>query len=121
MIRTLRVTLLLSLASAPIIAASWSGALVDSECYAAAQRNVNPGEHPGSVDTKRPIRYCSPNEKTKSFAVVDPNGVFSLDSDGNEKARQLIMKEGKKSPFTVIVTGEMIQHIVKVDTISIAR
>jgi len=117
----LRLTVLSSLASVLGFAAQWSGALVDSDCYAATQRNAS-HEHPGSTDTKRPIRYCSPNEKTKSFSVVPPHGTtLSLDSDGNEKAHDLVLKEGKKSPFMVSVTGDETQGTLKLDTISIAK
>jgi hypothetical protein len=115
---TVRLAFFLSLASVPSFAAHWSGALVDSECYATAQKNVS-FEHPGSTNTRRPIRSCSPNEKTKSFAIVQVNGMaISLDSDGNEKARAFVLKEGKKSPFMINVVGEMSQDALKVDTIS---
>ena len=118
---TLRLALLLSLASMLSFAENWSGALVGSECYAASLRNVH-AEHPGSTDTKQPIRYCSPNEKTKSFSIVQTSGAtLNLDSDGNEKARELFLKEGKKSPFMVNVTGELAQDTLKLDTISIAK
>lgn len=119
---TWRLALLSSLASMLSFAASWSGALVGSECYATSLQNVNHAEHPGSIDTRRPIRVCSPNEKTKSFSIVQASGVMlNLDSDGNEKARELFLKEGKKSPFMVNVTGELTQDTLKVDTISIAK
>jgi hypothetical protein len=119
---TLRLAFLLSLASVMTFAASWSGALVDAECYATLQRNTKQGSHPGSMDTKRPIRYCSPKEKTKSFSVVQQSGtILNLDADGTVKARELVMKEGKKSPYMVDITGEMTQDTIKVETISIAK
>src|SRR5579862_3117097 len=106
MTRILRLTFLVPLACALSSAAQWSGALVDSACYASAQGNVS-GGHPGSTNSKRPIRYCSPKDNTKAFAVVPHDGTtFNLDSDGNEKARALVLKEGKKSPYMVNVTGE---------------
>ena len=117
---TLRLTSLVFLASALSFAASWFGALVDSECYASVQRNVSPG-HPASHNTSRTLRVCSPNEKTKSFSVVPHDGeALRLDSDGNEKARELVLKGGKK-PYMVNVTGEMTQDTLKVDTISIKQ
>jgi hypothetical protein len=121
MTRISRLTFLLPLACALSPAAQWSGALVDSACYASAESNVSPG-HPGSTNSKRPIRTCSPNDKTKAFSVVPPHGAtLNLDSDGNDKARQLILKEGKKSPYMVNVTGELNEDTLKVDTISIAK
>jgi hypothetical protein len=115
-----RLSFLLSLASMLCFAAHWSGALVDSDCYATAQRNVSPG-HPASHNVSRTLKTCSPNEKTKSFSVVQHGESFSLDSDGSEKARDLVVKEGKKSPFMVNITGEMTQDTLKIDTISIAK
>src|SRR5271165_4748085 len=104
--RISRFALLLLLASVPGFGASWSGALVDEDCYASLQGNTKHGTHPGSTDTNRPIRYCSPTEKTKSFSFVQPSGMtFNLDSKGTVKARELILKEGKRSPYRVHITG----------------
>jgi hypothetical protein len=117
---TSRFAFLLALASVSF-AASWSGALVDTKCYTSAKQNTSHG-HPGSTDTKRAVRSCSPNDTTTSFSVVQQVGMtFNLDSDGNEKARQLVLKEGKKSPFMVNVSGEATQDTLKVDTISITK
>ena len=104
--RTSRFALLFSLASTLSFAESWSGALVDAKCYDTAQQNLSHG-HPGSTDTKRVLRTCSPNEKTTSF--------------GNEKAHKLVVKEGNKSPFIVNVTGDKTQDSLTVSTISIAK
>jgi hypothetical protein len=118
---TSRFVFLLSLVPGPTFAASLSGALVDANCYAIAQQNFSHG-HPGSNNTKRAVRSCSPNEKTKSFSVVPQNGMtFNLDSNGNEKARELVLKGGKKSLFMVTITGDITQDTLKVDTISIAK
>jgi hypothetical protein len=117
----LRLACLLSLTSVLSFAGSWSGALVDAKCYTTAQQNASHG-HPASGDTKRAVRSCSPNDKTTSFSVVQQVGMaFNLDADGNEKARELVLKEGKKSPFMVNVTGDVTQDTLKVETISIAK
>jgi hypothetical protein len=111
--------------SSPLsFAGSWSGALVNSKCWTAEERNVNPADTTTFVDRDRnlEIRFCSPNAKTKSFAIVLPDGLsFQLDAVGNAKAAELIRQSGKGSVFTVAVTGEMIEHTVKVDSISMAR
>jgi len=44
-----------------------------------------------------------------------------LDSEGNDKARKLVLKGGKKSPFMVNVTGDNVAETFKVNTISIAN
>jgi hypothetical protein len=73
-------------------------------------------------DRNLEIRACSPNAKTKIFAVVLPDGLsFQLDAAGNTKAAELIRQTGKHSVFAVAVTGEMIKHTVKVDSISKTR
>jgi hypothetical protein len=118
---TLRFAFLFTLTSVLSFAESWSGALVDTKCYAIAQNNVSHG-HPGSTDKKRAVRSCSPNEKTTSFSVVPQVGMaINLDTYGNEKARELVLKEGKKSPFMVSVTGDKTEDTLKLSTISIAK
>ena|SRR5579862_3468655 len=73
---TMEVVSLLCLSSALCFAESISGVLVDSKCYAAEERNVNPTDTETYVDRDGnfEIRYCHPREKTKSFTVVPPDG-----------------------------------------------
>ena len=121
---TTRLAALLSLSSALSFGATWSGALVDSKCYDAEQRNVNPTDTLTNVDRdgNREIRYCSPSAKTKLFAVVQSDGPsLKLDSAGNAKAAELVRNIGKKSPLAVAITGEINRDTIKVDSISIAR
>jgi len=120
---TIRLAALFCLASALSFAESWSGVLVDSRCYDSMQRNVNPTDTLTNVDRdmNQQIRYCSPNAKTKSFAVVLPEGMsLRLDSAGNAEAAQLVRKAGKKSRFVVAVTGTITKGTVKVDSILLA-
>ena len=120
---TIRLAALFCLASALSFAESWSGVLVDSRCYDSMQRNVNPTDTLTNVDRdmNQQIRYCSPNARTKSFAVVLPEGMsFRLDSAGNAEAAQLVRKAGKKSRFVVAVTGTITKGTVKVDSILLA-
>lgn len=104
----------------PAIAASWSGKLVNSECYS-SHLNSNPTEsHPGSYDMNLTIRLCRPETKTTTFGIVQPDGqVLALHASGNEKVIDLLRKAGKKRAFIVTVTGEMTQNAVKVETISL--
>jgi hypothetical protein len=121
---TLRLAALLCLSSALSFAATWSGVLVDSKCYDAEQRNVNPTDTLTNVDRdgNREIRYCSPNAKTKSFALVQSDGPsLKLDSAGDAKAAELIPKTSKKFRLNVAVTGEVSSNIIKVDSIAIAK
>lgn len=121
---TMRLAALFCLTSALSFAGSWSGWLVDSKCYAALERNKSPTDTLSYVDRDKmsEIRYCHPNAKTKSFAVVDRNGLsFDLDASGNAKAVELVRSAGKKSIGEVTVAGEMTGNMVKVDSISIAR
>jgi hypothetical protein len=98
--------------------------LVDSKCYDSEERNVNPTDTMTAVDRDKnlEIRYCSPKEKTKSFALVQSDGLnFKLDSAGNTKAAELVRTTGKRPHFAVAVTGEMGRNTIHVDSISMAR
>jgi hypothetical protein len=121
---TSRLIVLVCFSSALSFAGSWSGVLVNSKCWAAEERNVNPTDTTTFVDRDRnlEIRFCTPNAKTKSFAVVLPDGLsFQLDAAGNTKAADLVRQSGKESVFAVAVTGEMIKNTVRVDSISKTR
>ena len=124
MLLTMHLFILLSLSSAFAYAGTWSGALVDSKCFEIAERNVNPTDTLTYVDRdqNQEIRYCSPGAKTKVFAVVQHDGVsLKLDSAGNAKAVEIVRRNVKKSPLTVVITGEMSENTIKVDSISMVR
>lgn len=115
------VVVLFVLSASAAFAASWTGVLVDSGCYAAEQRNVNPTDTETSVDVdvNSEIRYCSPSAKTKSFTFVDPVGeTYRLDPAGNVKAADLVRRTGKRSRFEVSVTGQRNGKAIQVDSIS---
>lgn len=105
------------------VAANWSGALVDSECYAAKLRSVNGRENAHvSSDKGRSVRYCAPDARTKSFAIVQRDGEhFDLNPDGNEKATHLLSTAGKKYQYIVNVTGEITGQTIQVETIAMAK
>lgn len=116
-------SLLVLLLASGAFAENWSGFLVDSKCYAAKERNVSPTNTLIYVDRDRgsEIAYCSPDKKTKSFGVVQPDGSdIELDAAGNAKAAALVQKAGKKSHYTVTVTGQWIRNRVAVDSISLS-
>jgi hypothetical protein len=46
---------------------------------------------------------------------------LNLDAGGNEKARELVLKVGKKSPFMVSITGDKTEDTLRLNTISIAK
>jgi hypothetical protein len=113
--------LLASLPPVLCLGQSWSGVLVDSKCYEALQRNVNPNDTLTSVDrdTNRDIRYCSPGAKTKHFTLVEPVGAsFRLDAAGDTKASLVLRAAGKKAPVYVTVNGERKGNSINVDSIS---
>jgi hypothetical protein len=118
-----RVTVLLGLAALLGFAETWPGSLVDSKCFAAEERNVNPTDTLIYVDRdgNREIRYCAPKAKTKLFAIVPPVGpALRLDSTGNAKAAELVRLTGKKSHWAVAVTGEINRDTIQVGSISVA-
>jgi hypothetical protein len=110
-----------ALASTVALAGTWSGSLVDFECYARDERNITKDqyvEHDGDFE----IRQCTPNVRTKSFAVVQQSGeMFKLDTSGNAKAAELVGASGKKSRLHVTITGEMSKDTVRVDSIAVDR
>lgn len=119
-----RLVVLFGLSCALSLAGSWSGDLVDSKCYLSEERNVNPNDTSTYVDRDRnlEIRYCSPSAKTKSFAVVQTDGIsFNLNPAGNAQAIDLVRKRGKKSPIAIDVTGQLIRNTIQVSSISFAK
>ena len=121
MVFLIRLAALLALASAACFAETWSGPLVDSKCYGAEQRNVNPTDTQTYVDVDRgyEIRYCSPTHKTKLFAIVSPEGErLKFDDAGNAKAAGLVRNYNRKRILEVTVSGEMAGKAIKVQSIS---
>jgi len=122
--RMIAVATLIGLIAAPEFAQNTTGFLVDSKCYEAVERNVSPWDTNPYVDRDRDweVRFCSPNRKTKSFTLVNHDGLsFKLDPAGNAKAAELLGSIRKKFPLEVSVTGELSKDAVKVDSISIAK
>ena len=114
-----RLIVLSGLASALSFAESWSGMLVNSTCYQSEENNHNASDTSVNSDKDLAIRICSPTARTKSFAVVEPDGLsFTLDPTGNAKAATLVPKTRKRSLMAVTVTGEMNKETVKVESIS---
>jgi hypothetical protein len=114
----------LCLCAAPVYAETWKGYLVDARCYSSQERNVNPFDPNFNTNHDRgyEVRVCRPSAKTRSFAVVDFDGVsFELDPSGNGKAADLIRQAPKESVISVTLTGEKHKDTVRVDSISLAR
>jgi hypothetical protein len=115
-----KIVVLFPLIVAPIFGETWSGVLVDADCYAREERNVNPKDTTFDVDRDRDseIRYCLPSSKTRTFAVVQQNGQsITLDSNGNAKAAAIVPKTSKKSRIHVTVNGQKADHEVRVESI----
>src|SRR5215469_6144 len=103
------------LAAAPAFATqakqqhTWSGFLVDSGCYEALERNTNPWDTSTYVDRDRSweVRSCSPSAKTKSFTLVDRDGLsHKLDAEGSTKAADFVRSNGKQEPMAVRLSGK---------------
>ena len=101
---------------------TWSGKLVNADCYT-SHNHPNPVEsHPGSYDANIRIRQCRPETSNSTFSIVDPHGqVVPLDPSTNEKVIDLLTKTGKKNMYIVTVTGQMAQSAVKVETIVLVK
>jgi uncharacterized protein YabE (DUF348 family) len=125
---TLAIALLISLASVPALAGTWSGYLVDASCYKIRQQDTNPlnADDYANRDTSLMVELCRPSKKSKHFTVVEQNGLsFNLDAPGNAEAAQLIannVEKTKKSDFIpVVVKGTKSGQTVKVDSICFAE
>lgn len=117
----MQLSALLCAAATAAIAGSWSGALVDANCYRNELDNVGPGQSVtySGRDMQYSVQYCSPNVKTKTFGVVEDNwNLLRLDPAGNAKAAELVRQTGKQRLLEVKVTGEIDKNTVKVDSIS---
>jgi hypothetical protein len=118
---TIPLAVLFSLSAVTAFAETWSGMLVDSKCYAAEQRNVNPTDTETAVDTDQgfEIRYCTPKHKTKSFAIVKRDGhALRFDAAGDTKALAYVHSAGKQHMYEVAVTGEQSGKRIQVASIS---
>jgi len=122
---SMRIAALLAAVSGLAFADSWVGALVDSKCYAALERNRSPTDQLYNVDRDRgeEVLYCSPSVKTKAFGVVPRDGrrSFDLDAAGNAQAADLVAKAGKKKAYVVDVSGQRAKNTVTVDSLSLAK
>jgi ribosomal protein S17 len=114
----------LLLGSSPALAENWTGYLVDANCYASEERNVNPfaPSFDANHDRAYEIRVCRPKIRTRKFAVVNANGQsFQLDSSGNVKAADFVRRTGEKRLLNVTVTGDRHEKTVTVESISLAK
>ena len=117
----LRLACLFCLVSTLGVAGNLSGWLVDSKCYARLWNFRGTTE--ASWDVNSAIRYCSPEKRTHSFAVIrqDDGSPFSFDPAGNEKAIDLKLSASDESLYLVNVTGASIRNSVNVATMSVIK
>jgi len=91
---------------------------VDAGCFRSAENNHNVSDSPVLKDVGLEVRLCHPKVKTHSFAIVQSDDqAVALDSAGNTRAAQLV-RQGLKSPWYVIVNGEMQKGIITVSSIA---
>jgi hypothetical protein len=115
----MRLASLLFCVSSVGLAGTWSGYLVDSRCYANEQTNVSEDTSVVSRDMRMELGYCTPNAKTKRFAIVlNDWNTLKLDPAGNARASGLVRQAHKGSGFEVTVGGVRNKNTIKVDCIS---
>jgi hypothetical protein len=113
---------LLCLASGLGFAETWSGNLVDARCYQALAGNHNVSESPVDQDVSMEVRYCAPKASTKVFAIVRSDDVgVPLNAAGNAQAAELVRQARPKTPLYVVVSGEMQNRTMAVNSISPAQ
>jgi hypothetical protein len=117
-----RLLSLLCMASGFGFAATWSGNLVDANCYRNMQQNHNLSESPVVRNVDLEIRACSPKSKTHVFSIVQPNGVnVRLDANGNARAAGLIRQTSHRASLYVTVDGAMNGKTIAVNSITPSR
>lgn len=117
----MRIAVVAAMSSAMSLAATWSGPLVDANCYAAELRNVGPfnTEPWANTDLGSEIHFCSPTHKTKSFGIVrDYLHWLKFDATGNAKAAALVQNVRKRHVLQVAVTGQEVRKRLQVDSIA---
>jgi hypothetical protein len=105
----MRMISFLLLLSAAGFAGTWSGTLVDARCWGFEENNVGQKKTAPFVDRDRnlEVSLCSPSAKTKSFAVIPPDGIaLAFNAAGNSTASQLVKTAPRNRPIRVTVTGE---------------
>jgi hypothetical protein len=116
---TPRLAALLCLACPLAFAGSWSGILVDSNCYASEERNVTKNYGTVEQDVNMEVRACIPKAHTKAFALILRDGdKLELDSAGNAKAAELVRNAAKRTLIRVTVTGDADKQVIKTSLIA---
>jgi hypothetical protein len=106
-------------------AGTWSGILVDANCYQAAESNVNPTDTSlADRDMDGEVASCHPTRKTKTFAIVEQDWTaLKLDRSSGAKAadivRNSVRSSGKKAPIYVTVTGERHKNTIAAASLSL--
>jgi len=116
-----RLAVLFCLSAGLSFAGTWSGTLVDARCWGFEERNIPPNDTTQFVDRDRneEVRFCSPGAKTKTFAIVPPDGMsLALDGAGNAKAAGLIRGASKYAVIRVSVTGDLANQTIQVRSIA---
>jgi hypothetical protein len=116
----IRFATLLFLAPVLSFAGTWSGLLVDSNCYTSELSNTNKDPTTVDRDMNREVRYCAPKPHSKIFAIVLPDwDSRKFDPTGNTRAAELVRRAGKKSLLEVTVTGDLNKDVIHVASISL--
>ena len=122
--QVLRMAYFCCMAALPGLAGSWSGSgwLVDSKCYANMLSNRSEPDSYVNWDISFALRYCSPNYRTKAFAIVQEDQAFiKLNPGGNQRVIELLMNDRRKALYFCNIRGSLFKHVVTVEDISITR
>jgi hypothetical protein len=104
-----------------LTAETWSGFLVDANCFANEERNVGPRDTLIAVDRDLywEVRQCRPGAKTKAFGIVNQDGEFlRLDPASNSEAAAVAANVDRKSTVRVVVSGEKAANSIRPTSVS---
>jgi hypothetical protein len=112
---------LLFVTVAAALARDLSGMLIDANCFASEERNVNKNRS-DVQHVNLEVRGGLANRETKVFTIVRPDwGIIKPDPAGNAKPAQLLANLGRRALLPVTVTGEIQKNTVVTSSISANR
>ncbi len=87
-------------------AGTWSGFLVDSNCFASEQTNVSQDATTVGRDMRMSLHKCIATSETKEFAIVLYDWTsLDLDATGNARAAAIVRDVRRRSTLYCVTVG----------------
>jgi hypothetical protein len=116
---TSKLAIVFCLAGAAAYAETWTGKLIDSSCLERFSTAQNSGKK--ALDLDKLDKQCAPTPATSSFAVLDGDKIYKLDSTGNSKVMADVyggaIKADHDRDVHVTVTGKKNGDTIMVESV----